>query len=386
MENFIYLLPIFGCVIALIFCRNKFVFYEYIMLIFISMLVTFFLILLFKYTNCQDIEYRGDYVTRIEHYEPWNEWVHRTCTRTIKVGKTTTTQSYDCSYCRHHPEEWLMITSEKKRYNITKADYNRMCSIWNTKQVFVDMNRNYHTLDGDMYMIRWDKNPNTLIPITTSNEYQNRVISSKSVFKFEDISKEDAIQLKLYEYPKIKQQYYPLPSGYGWDKNTFQDALIGYSNPKISKKLNYINAFYGPSKHIRTYILVFKNMDRDIAFKQISYWCGGNFNEHIICIGTDYFNDITWVETFSWEDVPTLAVKTKQYLLEINSINSLDQFLNWYESILKSGEWKCKDAEDFNYLKRELNLTQIIIILIITFIVVIGIFCFGYYNDDKLEK
>lgn len=386
MENFIYLLPILGCIIALIFCRNKFVFYEYIMLIGISLVATFFLILIFKYSNCQDVEYRGDYVTRLEHYEPWNEWVHRTCTRTVKVGKTTTTQSYDCSYCRHHPEEWLMITSEKKSYNITKADYDRMCSIWNSKQVFVNMNRNYHTLDGDMYLIRWDKNPNTMIPITTSNKYQNRVISSKSVFRFEDISKEDAKELKLYEYPKITQQHYPLPKGTTWDKDTFQDALIGYSNSKVSKKLNYINAFYGPTKHIRTYILVFPNASRDIAFKQISYWCGGNFNEHIVCIGIDDSDDINWVETFSWEDVPTLAVKSKQWLNYHDNIHMLEQFLDWYENTLKDGTWKCKNAEDFNYLKRELTTTQIIIILIITFVIAAGIFCFGYFNDDVLNE
>ena len=78
--------------------------------------------------SATDTEYLGDYVTKVRHYDEWDEWVHRTCTRTYKVGNTTRTQTYDCSYRRYHPEKWSYFDSRgnehfiysKKEFDIIK--------------------------------------------------------------------------------------------------------------------------------------------------------------------------------------------------------------------------------------------------------------------------
>lgn len=383
MENLLYFIPLFTCIFCFFLFRKKFAAWEYAVIIFGTCGITLVTMLIMKEINCSDVEYRGDYVTRIEHYEPWNEWVHRTCTRTIKVGKTTTTQHYDCSYCRHHPEEWLMVTSLKKKYNISKDDYLRVSKLWGGKEIFVNMNRDFHTLDGDMYFTKWDYNENTIIPITTEKEYSNKVIGSKSVFNFEYISKKEADSLKLYDYPEITNHNYPFPQR----TKTFQNAVIGYNNKEFSKKINYINAIHGPKNHIRTYILFFNNRDRDIAHKQISYWDGGNFNEHIICLGLNTTNNIIeWVETYSWEDTPYLAVETKQWFTVNNHIDSLNRFPIWYNNVLNSRtKWACKNAEDFDYLKTDLTNGQLIALLIISIIVAIGISVYGYFNEFDAE-
>ena len=58
----------------------------------------------FKQSNAADTEYLGSYVTRIRHYDAWNEYIHRTCTRTVGSGKNQRTETYDCSYVENHPE------------------------------------------------------------------------------------------------------------------------------------------------------------------------------------------------------------------------------------------------------------------------------------------
>ena len=386
MENFIYLCPIIGCLFVLLFFREKFAVWEYFIIIVITALITLISISIVKYGKCNDIEYRGYYIKNIKYYESWNEWVHRRCTRTVGSGENRRTVTYDCSYCRNHPEEWVMTDNEKNEYPISKDDYNRLAEIWETKRIFVDMKRNYHTKDGDMYMYNWNNNRNSIITITKANHYKNKVLGSKSVFKFDNITLDEAKEYGLFDYPKIDKQKLPGPQ-YKYTPNTFQDALIGISCDSLSKKLNYINAYYGSSKFIRTYILIYKNKDRDIAFKQQSYWAGGNFNECIICVGINDNYDIKWVEAFSWEDVPYLSVKSKQYLNGKSNLIELGEFLNYYEKLLNEKDvWICKDAEDFKYLKTDLNTNEIIIILIITAFSMICVFLWGYYNEFEKDN
>lgn len=393
MENLIYILPIIASIVMLVLFRKKFVWWELLIVIGTSCLVTLITNLISKSLNTEDIEYLGDYVTDVRYYEPWNEWVHRTCTRSVPCGTDSNgntryrTETYDCSYCRHHSAEWVMKTKLEYTYNISKVDYNRIITLWNTPNMFIDMHRRYYTKDGDMYKSNWDRLPGTIINITHGHSYRNRVISSKSVFNFEYISEKEKEEWGLYDYPEITKQPSYILVDRQW-RNTYQDCLIGYHNKEFSEKLNYINSIYGDTKHIRTYILVFKGKERDVAFKQQSYWCNGNFNEHIICLGIDDNNKIEWVETFSWEDVPHLSVVTKQYFIDNDNIEELDKFFVWYEKKLnEENMWVCKDASDFEYLKVELTDTQIIINIILTVLCVIGTGLFGYFNGiDNFER
>lgn len=375
----------------LVLFRQKFVWWECLIVIVASCLVTLITNLICKSCNTEDTEYLGDYVTDVRYYESWNEWVHKRCTRRVPCGRDSNgntryrTESYDCSYCRNHPEKWEMNTKLNYSYNISKNDYNKLVKLWKTPNVFVDMHRRYHTKDGDMYKSNWDRLPNTIINITHDKTYRNRVISSKSVFNFEHISKKEKIEWELYDYPEITKQPPHVLGDRQWSK-TYQNCLIGYNNKEFSDKLNYINSIYGDIKHIRTYILVFRNKDREVAFKQQSYWCNGNFNEHIICLGLSG-DTIEWVETFSWEDVPYLSVETKQYFVDNNNITKLNDFFLWYEKkINEKDKWVCKDADDFDYLRVELTDTQIIINIILTVLCVIGTGLFGYFNGIDSEK
>lgn len=388
MENLIYLIPIIASIITLVLFRKRFVWWESLIVVGVSCLITLITNLICLSTNTDDIEYLGDYVVDVRYYEPWNEWVHRRCTRQVPCGRGPNgntiyrTETYDCSYCRHHSAKWEMNTKLDYSYNISKNDYNRIVRQWDSPNVFVDMHRRYYTKDGDMYKSMWDRNPKNIINITHDKSYKNKVIASKSVFNFEKISEKEKEEWNLYDYPSLTYQPTYKLTDKQWSK-TYQNCLIGYVNKDYSEKLNYINSIYGSTKHIRTYILVFNNKSREVAFKQQSYWYNGNFNEHLICLGLNG-NTIEWVETFSWEDVPYLSVETKQYFIGNNDITKLNDFFVWYEKKLNEKEkWVCKDASDFDYLKVEMTNEQLIISLVLTLISVIGISIWAYFNDIK---
>lgn len=73
-----------------------------------------------------------------------------------------TTHYYDCSYCDENSEEYYGVTESGKRIGITKARYHTLLKRWNTKPIFVELDRHivYHGScgkDGDEYYIEWDK-------------------------------------------------------------------------------------------------------------------------------------------------------------------------------------------------------------------------------------
>lgn len=81
MEIFIFLIPFVVAAFLLIFFRKQTTWWEYAVLIVPSILIGILMEFVFKQSNAADTEYLGSYVTRIRHYDAWNEYIHRTCTR-----------------------------------------------------------------------------------------------------------------------------------------------------------------------------------------------------------------------------------------------------------------------------------------------------------------
>lgn len=387
MDNLILIIPFIISLFLLIFFHKKVVWWEYLLLIIPAIIINIVVAGVMKFNNCKDVQYLGDYVKELRYYEEWDEWVIRRCNRTYTDSRGQThVESYDCSYCDSHPARWEAVTFLHNRYLISEIDFNEISSIWKSPIEFVDMHRDYYTKDGDLYLLKWNDNYETIIPITMKDTYRNKVKGSKSIFKFESINEEEAAEIGLFDYPKLTVQEITHPK-IDYIK-TYQKSVLGYKNDQVSKRMDYINAKYGPTLFIRTYILVYNNKPREIAFKQQSYWEGGNFNEHIICLGLDSITKkIDWCETFSWEDNPQLAVKTKQWFIEHNNIDSLVNFTYWYENNLKSNSiWICKDDIDFDYLKTELTSDQLIWLLVISVIICMGISIWVILNNYEYDK
>ena len=385
MEIIIYSLPFIISITLLIFFKKYIVWWEYILLIGSSILFTACLEGIMIRAREFDIEYHGGYITKITHYDEWDEWVERTCTRTVHDGydddgnEITHEETYDCSYRDYHPERWTYTDNYgREEYFCYESEFNRaMDELGHPKMVFRDMHRDYYKIDGDAQDYFYDGTIEHIRPLTWSHSYQNKIIASNSIFKFEEIEDEEAKKLGLFNYPKIKD----------YD----QDAILGVNlGKKIHKKIKYINAIYGKTKQIRVYILVYTDKPLEISEQQKAYWQGGNKNEFIVCLGyNSKTKRVDWCNPFSWCDEPVLEVETKRFFMgSPHIVTSVDSYASWLKANLHL--WKRKEFKDFDYIDNTLTKGQAIalLILVLIFDVVMSIFCIGNEcrNEDLCDS
>lgn len=377
MEIAILSIPFITALVLLLFFRKETVWWEYVILLAPSILMYFLIRFVIVSAETSSTEYLGAYASKIYHYDEWDEWIHRTCTRQVYAGTDSKghakyrTETYDCSYREYHPERWEIEDNNGATFPISETEYKNLVKLWQTPQHFIDMHRDYFRIDGDAQYYEWNKQKETIRDITYPKTYKNKIKVSKSIFNFEEISKKEASGYGLYEYPSVSENYR-------------QNSIIGYklNDKKAVNEFNYINSVFGEKYQFRTFLLFYYNKDILVSEKQRSYWVGGNKNEFIICIGLDSItNKIQWVNCFSWMDEPRLEVYTEQYINDQDSLDITDLGLFLEKQI--PSEWKRKEFKDFDYLKIELTTGQYIGILIFILLYNIGISIFIIKNDFK---
>ena len=351
MEFIAYTIPFFFAVIILIAWKREMVWWEYLVLIAGSLLLTLAFSEIFREGNSKDIEYLGGYITKITHYDDWDEWIHKTCTRQVPAGRDSKgntiyrTETYDCSYREYHPERWMYTDDLGNEHHFYSKDefWDAHSDLGKPRSVFRDMHRHYYTKDGDAQDYFWDSTIEHLRSLTWKHTYENKIKGSNStVMRFKDISKEEARKLGLYDYPEVKAQD--------------QSPVVGYKVDYLTEKyIKYINSEYGRRKQFRLYILGWTGKSISISEEQRSYWQGGN-------------ND------------PKLEVATERYFKD-NPKLDLIEFSGWLEKNL--GLWKRKEFKDFDYISIPLTSGQQIGLLVITifFNVLISILLIG--NEHK---
>lgn len=376
MEIIAFTLPFVVAIFLLIFFRKETTIPEYILLIVPSIVIFFLTRVIMIGVNTSDVEYLGDYVTKVRHYDEWDEWVVRRCTRTRKVGNTTVTESYDCSYRAYHPERWSYFDSnDNEHWLFYKEEYDLIRKRFGTPEYFIDMHRKYYRIDGDAQEYRWGGTEQTAYTTTNSHKYKNKVQNSRSVFNFTEISKAEADSLGLYDYPVIiAHDQTPILS---------KNYVVPTSQ---ERSIRYLNGFYGKKYQFRTYILLFPyDKGVEISELQRSYWLGGNKNELVVCLGMKDSCHVGWCNAFSWCDSPKLDLMTEQYFTTNDTLD-LTAYSNVLRQGLKQGDWKRKNFEDFDYIKPELSGTQNIVLIILLLIYNIGISIFIVMNDLKYRN
>ena len=209
------------------------------------------------HSNENDTEYLGGYITKITHYDEWDEWIEKTCTRQVPDGRDENghtkyrTETYDCSYRDFHPERWKYTNNygHEEYFWSEKEFLDAMRELGNPPMVFRDMHRDYYHIDGDAQDYFYDGKVEHIRALTDAHSYKNKLINSKSIFKYEEISPEEARKLGLFDYPEIKS----------YDQEVVLGIDVSYTT---GKKFKYINAVYGSPKQFRVYILAFKNKNR----------------------------------------------------------------------------------------------------------------------------
>lgn len=374
MEIIIFIIPFITAAILVWKFRKETVWWEYIVLILPSLLFALLVEFAFKSSNTSDVEYLGDYVTKVTYYEEWDEMVWVTHTRRVYAGSDSNgrpryrTETYRVLERKYHPERWEYRTAHDSwAHRINKAMFQTITRALAVEPVFIDMNRNYHSIDGDVYEWNFSGDPNRSYSVTDAHRYSNPIKGSRSIFKFEKITDEEAKKLGLFNYNEIVNL----------DQSPIQGIKVG---PYQERKIRWINGYYGPEKQFRMYMLFFKNQSEAIAEKQRSYWEGGNKNELVCCVGLDKANKITWVRCFSWEDTPNLSVKSQNWLLT-HSLD-LSKFSEYITPLIQK-EWRRKQFDDFSYLSIEISDGQYIALLIMILLYNIGISIWLVKNDFK---
>ena len=379
MEYFLYFLPFIFAAVYLFIFREKLNIWFYVSLIGTSIFFTFVIKNIMVSCNETDTEYYGGYISKITHYDEWDEWVHRTCTKRVYDGTDSEghtkyrTEHYDCSYREVHPERWKYTDDNGiEHYFFSKAKFDQVKKEFgNPKMVFREMHRNYYKKDGDAQDYFYDGKVEHIRALTSKHDYKNKLISSKSIFNLEDIDKDEAKKIGLFDYPEII--------------NDDQDVIIGKCLPlKTHKKFKYVNSIYGSSRQFRIYLLIFDGKPYNISEQQRAYWQGGNKNEFVVCLGYDKNdNKITWCNAFSWSDKPTLELATERFFRENNRFSDIDKYGDWLRRNLNL--WERKKFHDFDYIETELSVWQNVTLTILTIIfdIVISVFSINYFRTEK---
>lgn len=381
---FFIFIPVLAAVLILIFFIKKIVWWELALLIGPSALIILLMNTIMVAYRTSDTEYLGSYTTKVIYYEAWDEEVpcrHPIyCTRTYQCGTSksprTCTERYVCGHVHsydvdYHPEHWGKEDNSGNSYELSKTEFNILKERFATNSYFVELNRDFHSIDGNAYHTNWAGQSERSDIMTSEHSYTNKIKVSHSIFKFEDINEKTKNLWALYDYPKLSGHY--------------QSNVIGQKIDAITdRKIQYLNGYYGAKKQFRTYILFFKNKSSEVAYKQRSYWEGGNKNEFVICIGTDNLGKFEWVKCFSWMDKPELEVEVQDYFNTSKDIN-LSKFADWMPKQIEQ-HWHRKNFKDFDYLEVELTDTQIWWILIIILLYNVGMSFWIIVNEFKSKK
>jgi len=372
------LIPVISVIVLKVFYRREVVLWELLVPLLFGTILTVSAYYITNSILTSSYEKRTHYVTSATYYEDWDEWISKTCTRTVSCGKNcTTTQIYDCSYRKYHPERWVAGFNTGHMEDISRESYNIFKSKWEIRPTYQDMKRDYYTDDGDAYYVLL---PNTelknIFPFYTTHSYENRVHASYSVFGYVDVTDEDVKNWGLFNVPDLNGSTFNLPQIYGWD-----NPSNGYLNEHLTKK----NSLIGASKQVMMWVLVHKNADPYTGQMQESLWKGGHKNEFTISIGVDSVsNKIQWVHPFSWTDSEITKIRIRDYVASKDTLSDevFVDILNFSVDEIKAS-YERKNFSDFNYLHVEIPIKYVVIVIILQLILNIGLGWYVVNNEHQ---
>lgn len=356
MVVLLYLIPLLTCGVLYAISGTDYDWYIYVLIVGGSMLPTGLIHWLMYRHRTSAKEYLGSFIYSIRHDDAWTEIQEYYEEVRDSKGNVRRVKRRRHIY---HPEYWMFYTSIGSSEYISGSSYDYIRKLWRTpchhESIFgfniVGGVRHYQTYEySDLLDCLPSDNPfenetvfNTMIAITEQHRYTNKLRNSNSIFRFEDISREKANELGLWNYPAIER----------FDMSPILGVDV---DSKIGQHFRLLNAYYGALYQIRFFIIFFDSATQgvEIAEKQRAYWKGGNKNEFVICLGIS--NDkVDWCHAFSWMDEPVLSVKLENYFHSHPELDlmKLHHWLRWHLN-----DWKRKEFSDFNYINVDLSPTQ----------------------------
>ena len=357
--------PIIVTISLVIFFHEKMDWWEYFLQFLIPVALIFGAKHLAIKSLTDDQEYWNNYAISATYDEPWNEYVHRTCTRPVSCGKNcSTTETYDCSYIDSHSAAWYMHSNSGSSHSISSSQFETIASLWKNR-VFQDMHRNFHTRDGDRYNSAWNgkKDIANLISVTTTHTYENKIQVPNEVLNFQEVDSTTKAQYGLYDY------------NWGYSLMNF-NPIKGDNNGIASKVLAMHNSLNGKSKELHLQILVFDGKPSLAGDYQEAYWKGGNKNEFNICIGKKG-NSIEWVKVISWTTNEVLKVKVRDDIVAMDY--DIRKIVDYVVAEVPKAFVR-RDFKEYDYIDVQPSSNAVMWTLIATLIASIGLALFHVFN------
>jgi hypothetical protein len=319
---------------------RRLVWWELLLPICISFIMTAGFKQLGEVSETTDTEYWTGWVVEVAHYERWNEAV--SCRhpkyKTDSKGKQVQDGYQHLYDVDDHPEYWEIIDSTGYQTHISHAEFNRLCEKFGNKN-FMNMHRSFHTINGNKYTSNFPGPDEKLEASSHMHSYENRVQASSSVFKFRKIEKEEKEERNLFDYPEIKGHHCSM--------------ILGYTDSVAEHKLELLNARLGNTKQIRVWITVYHDSSLETALAQQSYWQGGNKNELILAVGIDAEDKVQWGYVYSWTEKEVLKAECRDKITDQEGKKlNLSAMVDEVRPLIEK-DWERKHFRDFNYLTVE---------------------------------
>lgn len=373
------LVPVAVVAAASTIYRHKVVWWEPAVLLLASSLFIFVSKVTTQTVQVSDTEYWGGYVTQAEYYEDWNEKVSCRHEIACKHPYNCGTKNSPSTCYRHsndgyehsfdvdeHAAYWQMTDSNGATFGISSDFFDVLAARWQSRR-FVELNRNYHTNDGDKYVAEWDRRPESIETTAAEHRYENRVQASRSTFRFPDV---DPKRNRLFDYPQVQGHR--------------QRVVLGAEDPAAEAKFQYLNATLGREKQVRVFVLVFRDRPQDAALMQQAYWQGGNKNEFVVCVGTDSEGNVTWAYPFAWSAVDERSVRelltdTRMKLVDMGRLD-LPALADWLHPEIR-GRFRRMPFARFSYLTVEPPTWVVVLVFVLTLAMSAGWAVWAVGND-----
>ena len=378
---FALLVPVVGVLLINVFWKHQVAWWESVLPIVVCAILIGVMKLSVETCQTADTEYWTGYVVEADYYEPWDEWVTETCYRTVtstdSEGNTTEeTESYDCSHSEYHGPEWWATDNNGISVAIDSQMFESFCKLFGQRQ-FVDMHRSYYTQDGDKYEAHWNQLFSTIVPMTHTHNYENRVQASHSLYNFRPI---DPKKCNVFEYPPMSAGFFKGTNYFGIPSVLSKVNVPGQQ--AADTRLSAINALYGREKQIRVWMLIWgPGSTLNDAMDQEQYWKRGNKNELVLCIGLNEKNEPAWSYAFSWTEQEAVPIRAREAVESqrgqtINLVKVADDLRPLIEK-----EWIRKRFRDFSYLSVDPPTWSVFLTYILTALVTAGLCFFAVVNQ-----
>jgi hypothetical protein len=335
----------------------------------VSLVLCFIMKISVESVQTSDTEWWTGTVVTSEYYEPYDEEVpcRHPKYKTVKNPDGTTSEvqdgyehAYDVDY---HPAYWQAIDSNGVSIGVNEPKFNSLCQRWNNKS-FVNMNRHYHSINGNKYVTGWDNRDETCEVCVTSHRYKNKLLAANSVFKFPEPDSKEG----LFEYPKITGFYDSL-------------FILGGNNPQAERKLAVWNAKHGHEKKCRLMFLVYKDLPIDVALNQENHWQGGNKNEFLVSVGVDDGYNVKWCHIISWTDNEQLKAEVKNYIIQQEKLDLETAVDAVGHKVMATEAVVRKDFREFDYLTVDPPMWTVLLTFFLTLAINIGM-AYWIINND----